>query len=186
MPGSAMPSDGANPCQPPRRPRRRVAITVILGWVFGWASVAFADDLAVGQPAPPLVLHALDGSSVKTTDLRGNVVIVTFWASWCAPCREELPLLSAYAAHHEGQGLQILGFSLDSPDNLAKVRQIAATLNFPVGLLGNAWAGDYGRIWRLPVSFVIDRSGILRYDGWQAGQDTWSETSLDRVVGSLF
>jgi peroxiredoxin len=176
-------SDGFG--QLPRQLRRLVAATVALCGAFGWTGAASADSLAVGHPAPPLVLHALDGSSVATTDLLGKVVIVTFWATWCVPCRTELPVLSDYAARHAKQGLQVLGFSLDGPRALPKVRETAAGLNFPVGLLGSAWAGDYGRIWRLPVNFVIDRDGMLRYDGWHAGEDTWTESTLDQVVGPL-
>jgi cytochrome c biogenesis protein CcmG, thiol:disulfide interchange protein DsbE len=164
---------------------RLAAIFLILGRLCGWGPPAVAADLALGQPAPPLTLHTLDGRSIDTVSLRGRVVILTFWATWCDPCREELPLLSAYAARHAGQGLQILAFSLDGPDNLAAVRKVAATLDFPVGLLGSAWAGDYGRMWELPVSFVIDRAGLLRYDGWESGPEPWTQDSLDRVVGPL-
>jgi cytochrome c biogenesis protein CcmG, thiol:disulfide interchange protein DsbE len=146
---------------------------------------ARANDLKLGAPAPPLVLHALDGRRFATQELRGSVVIATFWATWCDPCREELPLLSVYAARHAARGLVVLGFSLDGAEALPQVRKVAATLSFPVGLLGSAWAGGYGRIWRLPVSFVIDRAGILRYDGWQARDPAWTETSLKRVVDPL-
>src|SRR5208282_1582439 len=95
---------------------------------------ARANDLKVGAMAPPLVLHTLDGRAIATRDLLGQVVIVTFWATWCLPCREELPLLSEYAELHGHDGLQILGFSIDDPANLAIVHTVAATLTFPVGL----------------------------------------------------
>ena len=146
---------------------------------------ARANSLKVGAPAPPLVLHTLDSRSIATRDLLGQVVIVTFWATWCEPCRDELPLLSAYCAGHAQEGLAVLGFCLDGPDALGEVRKVADTLKFPVGLLGSAWAGGYGRIWRLPVSFVIDRQGILRYDGWQADQPAWTQATLEQVVGPL-
>ena len=151
----------------------------------GWPIVARANSLALGKPAPPLVLHTLDGHSIATDDLRGQVVILTFWATWCDPCREELPLLSAYAARHASQGLQVLGFSLDGPENLGAVRQVATGLSFPVGLLGSAWAGDYGRMWRIPVSFAIDRSGRLAYNGWDDKQPVWTAESLERIVTPL-
>ena len=147
--------------------------------------VACANDLQVGAPAPPLVLHTLDGASIATRDLLGDVVIATFWATWCDPCRTELPILSTYAARHAQQGLRVLGFCLDGPDDLPKVHKVAATLSFPVGLLGSPWAGGYGRIWRIPVSFVVDRRGLLRYDGWQAKQPAWDEARLQRLVTPL-
>ncbi len=147
--------------------------------------LAWAGELKVGQPAPPLVLHTLDGHSIATRDLLGQVVIVTFWATWCDPCREELPLLSDYAALHAKQGLRVLGFSLDGPEDLSKVRDVAASLSFPVGLLGSPWAGDYGRIWHIPVSFVIDRAGRLADNGWDDAKPVWTKERLQRVVDPL-
>ncbi|OAJ53288.1 alkyl hydroperoxide reductase [Paraburkholderia ginsengiterrae] len=144
-----------------------------------------AATLAVGQPAPPLVLHTLDGRDIDTADLLGKVVILTFWATWCEPCREELPLLSAYAARNSDRGLQVLGFSLDGADDLSAVREAAAGLSFPVGLLGSAWAGDYGRMWRIPVSFTIGRSGLLVDNGWDDKYPVWTSERLQRVVTPL-
>lgn len=146
---------------------------------------AEANDLKVGKPAPPLVLHTVDGRSIATRDLLGKVVIVTFWASWCGPCREELPLLSAYAADHAADGLEVLGFCLDDADNLTEVRKVAATLSFPVGLLGSPYAGGYGRVWRMPVSFVIDRAGRLVDNGWDDSQPVWTADRLKRVMDPL-
>ncbi|MBW4047958.1 MAG: TlpA family protein disulfide reductase [Proteobacteria bacterium] len=151
----------------------------------GLAQSARADDLRVGAPAPPLVLHTLAGNSIATRDLLGQIVIVTFWASWCGPCLAELPLLSAYAQRHRAQGLAVLGFSLDAPDTLPAVRSMAATLSFPVGLLGSAYAGAYGRIWHIPVSFTIDRRGRLADNGWQDRDPAWTEARLERVVTPL-
>jgi hypothetical protein len=65
------------------------------------------------------------------------------------------------------------------------VRQVAAGLSFPVGLLGSEWAGDYGRIWKLPVSFTIDRSGVLVDISWDDAQPGWTEARLQRVVTPL-
>jgi len=149
------------------------------------SSDAQANNLVVGQTAPPLVLHTLDGHDIATTDLIGKVVIVTFWASYCDPCLEELPLLSAYAASHARQGLQVLGFCIDPPDNIDAVKKVAQTLRFPVGLLGSNYAGDYGRIWRMPVSFVIDRSGRLIDNGWKDENPVWTTERLHRVVDPL-
>jgi len=150
------------------------------------AGAASANDLVVGKAAPPLVLHSLSGEEIASDALKGKIVVLTFWATWCVPCRVELPLLSDYAARREGEGLRVLAFSLDGPNRLDEVKRVAATLHFPVGLLGSAYAGGYGRMWRLPVSFVIDREGVLRYDGWaNQTEGGWSAEELDRVVTPL-
>ncbi|AHE29725.1 hypothetical protein M218_22470 [Burkholderia pseudomallei MSHR338] len=151
----------------------------------GWLPLAQAGGLAVGRPAPSLVLHTLGGQSIASEDLRGSVVILTFWATWCEPCRTELPLLSAYAARHAAKGLRVLGFSLDGPENIADVRQVANGLSFPVGLLGSAYAGGYGRIWRIPVNFTIDRNGILVDNGWDDPKPAWTTERIERIVTPL-
>jgi thiol-disulfide isomerase/thioredoxin len=146
---------------------------------------AQGSSLKLGELAPPLVLHTLDGRQIATRELLGQVVIATFWATWCAPCREELPLLSAYAERHAHEGLQVLGFSLDEPGALPKVEAVGRTLYFPVGLLGSPWAGGYGRIWKCPVSFVIDRSGRLAHNGWDGEDPSWTDARLVQVVDPL-
>ena len=165
--------------------RRRMLLQTLAAFPALAALPARADDLKVGAPAPAATLVTLDGQTISTQALRGQIIILTFWATWCDPCHEELPILSRYAKDHGGQGLHVLGFSLDDPDNLAKVQAMADTLAFPVGLLARSQATSYGRIWRIPVSFVIDRAGILRYDGWQAREPVWSESSLNSVVSPL-
>ncbi|OYV28977.1 MAG: alkyl hydroperoxide reductase [Thiomonas sp. 20-64-9] len=149
------------------------------------AQAAWANGLTIGQPAPVAVLHTLDGQRLSTADMRGEVVILSFWATWCGPCRQELPLLSQYAEDHAAQGLRVLGFSLDGPEQLAQVRAVAAPLAFPVGLLPSPWFGAYGRIWRIPVSFVIDRAGRLADNGWNDPHPAWTRQRLQRVVGPL-
>ena len=111
-------------CRSPRAWSRRTwlqaASTVALGTGLGSPSHdAHAASLEVGRPAPALVLHTIDGRNISTEDLHGHVVILSFWATWCGPCHQELPLLSDYAAKHAHRGLRVLGFSLDEPASLS-------------------------------------------------------------------
>jgi cytochrome c biogenesis protein CcmG, thiol:disulfide interchange protein DsbE len=151
----------------------------------GLAAPLHAASLRVGAAAPPATLTTLDGTRISTPDLKGKVVILTFWATWCVPCRQELPLLSAYAQQHAAQGLVVLGFSLDDAESLAQVRAVADRLAFPVGLLGSDRLGGYGRIWRIPVNFTIDRQGRLADNGWQDKQPVWTAERLAGVVTPL-
>ena len=96
-----------------------------------------------------------------------------------------MPLLSEYQAAHATAGLRVLGFSLDTREKLDEVRRVAQALRFPVGLMSESSAPGYGRIWRLPVSFTIDRRGLLVEDGWKEKQPSWTRERLDEVLTPL-
>jgi len=146
---------------------------------------AEANRLRLGQLAPPAQLLTLSGERISTHDLLGRVVILTFWATYCVPCRQELPLLSTYAAQHAVDGLSVLGFCLDDADQLPAVRAVASTLSFPVGFLTEDSAPGYGRIWRMPVNFTIARDGSLVENGWALKDSTWTPERLETVVAPL-
>lgn len=157
----------------------------LLGTGAAPSRVARASDLQLGQRAPTATLVTLEGLHLSTADMLGQVVIITFWATWCVPCREELPLLSKYAAQHFDQGLKVLGFAVNDPEELEQVRAVAQTLSFPVGLLAISSAVGYGRIWRIPVNFTIGRDGRLVDDGWASHSAAWNQERLDRIVTPL-
>ena len=79
----------------------------------------------------------------------------------------------------------VLGFGLDTAERLAEVRPVAQALRFPVGLLANSSAPGYGRIWRLPVNFTIDRQGRLAEDGWKEKEPSWTPERLEQLVTPL-
>jgi thiol-disulfide isomerase/thioredoxin len=118
-----------------------------------------------GKLAPPLEAKTLEGTTIRMVDLRGNVVIVNFWATWCEPCREEMPALDAYYQQHKAQGLRILAISVDDEKDDALVRALAKKYSFSVAFARNANFKGYGRIWHVPLTFVVDSDGILRKDG---------------------
>jgi cytochrome c biogenesis protein CcmG/thiol:disulfide interchange protein DsbE len=175
----------AAPCTVRRTLLRGAAALALAGLDALCAPTASANALQVGKPAPPATLLTLDGRRIATTDLLGQVVILTFWATWCGPCRTELPLLSDYATQHAAQGLTVLGFALDAPEDLPKVKQRAQALSFPVGLVADSTLPGYGRIWHIPVNFTIDRRGRLIDDGWKDKQATWTAERLERIVAPL-
>jgi cytochrome c biogenesis protein CcmG, thiol:disulfide interchange protein DsbE len=170
---------------PARRTLLKGCAATAIVWQGLRAAPAQANELHVGSAAPVATLVTLHGERISTSDLSGNVVILTFWATWCAPCRDELPLLSRYAAQHAAEGLRVLAFSLDGADQMREVRQVAQSLGFPVGLLSNSSAPGYGRIWRLPVNFTIDRGGRLVNDGWKEKKPAWTAERLEQIVTPL-
>ena len=115
----------------------------------------------VGDPAPPFQTRTLAGAPVALDDFRGRVVVLNFWATWCAPCRIEMPELEVYQAEL-GQRIAVLGVDLGEPTTAIEpfVRQYGLT--FPILLdESGAIAAMYG-VTGLPTSIILDRAGIVR------------------------
>jgi thiol-disulfide isomerase/thioredoxin len=159
--------------------RWRAGFAVLL---FATCSGAFA--ATVGKPAPAIDATLFDGTAFDLGAYAGKVVVVNIWATWCAPCREEMPALDAYYREHRDQGLVVVALSMDDPKDSAKVREITAGYAFAAGFAADAHMKGYGRIWRLPMTFVIDRKGILRKDQWYS-EDGLTSAALDETISPL-
>jgi peroxiredoxin len=111
--------------------------------------------------APDFTLPQLDGKSLQLSSLRGKVVLLDFWATWCDPCREEIPHFVELQNKYADRGLQIVGISMD--DTIDPVRPFAEQfhMNYPI-VMGNAKTGElYGGVLGLPITFVIGRDGRI-------------------------
>jgi thiol-disulfide isomerase/thioredoxin len=116
----------------------------------------------VDKHAPQINRVDLDGHRVDLKSLHGKVVLLNFWATWCAPCLIEMPAFSAWQQQYVAQGLQVVGISMD--DDAAPVRQLVARLNakYPIAM-GDAKLGEkYGGVMGLPLTYLIDRNGVVR------------------------
>jgi cytochrome c biogenesis protein CcmG/thiol:disulfide interchange protein DsbE len=116
--------------------------------------------LANGTPAPDFTVHDLSGKPVKLSDFRGKVVLLDFWATWCGPCKMEIPWFMEFERKYKDRGFAVLGVSMDDdgwPTIKPFVKDIG--MNYRV-VLGNDQTGDlYGGIEALPTAFLIDREG---------------------------
>jgi len=154
-----------------------------IAWIgLGWSPGALA--LNEGKPAPAVEARTFDGKAFRLDDYAGKVVILHFWASWCVPCRKEMPALESFYEKHRAQGLEILAVSMDDPTDEAKAREVMRQYTFAAAMAGDTQAKGYGRIWRIPLTFVIDRHGILRKDGWY-GAPTLDLPELEKTVTPL-
>ena len=139
---------------------RIVALAALL--CFGAAGRVSASDTLLNRPAPPFSRADLSGVRISLSAYDGKVVLLNFWATWCAPCRIELPRFAAWQKQFAPEGLQVLAVSMD--DDPAAVRSLLRKLrpDYPI-LMGDAKLGEmYGGILGLPVTFLIDRHGIIR------------------------
>jgi cytochrome c biogenesis protein CcmG/thiol:disulfide interchange protein DsbE len=114
----------------------------------------------VGQPAPEFSLQSLDGNTVRLADYRGKAVLLNFWATYCQPCKIEMPWFVELQKKYGPEGLQIVGVAMDdvSQQEIAKFAKEMG-VNYPI-LIGKESVGDaYGGVQFLPSSFYIDRNG---------------------------
>lgn len=125
-------------------------------------SVGADPSLRVGERAPALIVPTLDGPMFDLAALHGKVVVVNFWASWCSPCRAEMPQLDAFYRRHHAQGLELLGLSVDDPQDRATVVHIMKSFSYPAAMAVAAKVNDFGAPLAVPMTWIIDAKGVVR------------------------
>jgi len=115
-----------------------------------------------GDTAPALSLTTFSGQPFALSALKGHVVIVNFWASWCSPCRAEMPALNSFYQAHHAQGLDVIGISADRSRDRDDAVKIMNEVGYPGGMMGEATANGFGAPGSLPITYVIDKTGVIR------------------------
>ena len=146
---------------------------------------AMSADLSVGKQMPDIQAKLLDShEDFQLSQKRGKTIIVNLWATWCGPCKAEMPILQAYLDAHKADGLEVLAITMDDASDAQAVKKIARQYSFQVALKADANLKGLGRIWRMPTTFVIDKEGILRKNG-HVGDAEISAAELDSLVTPL-
>jgi peroxiredoxin len=133
------------------------------------------------SPAPHISLTDLQGASASLDDYAGQVILVNNWATWCPPCKDEMPELEAYYQAHAGDGFVIVAIESGEPADVVEKFVQQHGLTFPVWLDPQGAALEAFQNWNLPSSYVIDRSGIVRLS-WTGGVD---RAALEKYVTPL-
>ena len=134
------------------------------------------------KAAPEWQLNDVDGKPVKLSDFKGKVVILDFWATWCPPCRAEIPGFVAIQKKYADKGLSVIGVSLDQQGpSVVKPFMRELGMNYPVVMGNPKIVGDYGGITEIPTTFVIDRRGnvVTAYEG------VTDQATFESVIGPL-
>lgn len=114
----------------------------------------------VGEAAPDFEITLMDGSKVTLAQLRGQVVVLNFWATWCVPCRKELPTLDNYYRIQRGHGLKVFAITTEGSAPPHMLKALFQAMAIPAG---RKIKGPYGPLTGVPTNFVIDRAGTVRY-----------------------
>lgn len=124
------------------------------------AASAIAATAKPGQAAPDFELTLIDGSKITREDLRGQVVVLNFWATWCGPCLKELPLLDNYYRYQKRHGLRVFAIATEDSLPARKLQPLFAAMEIPSV---RKIKGGFRILTGLPTNYVIDRAGTVRY-----------------------
>ena len=160
------------------------ALLALCGFLLG-AGAAHGGELKpwTGGATPALALRDPAGKPHNLADYRGKVVVVNFWATWCAPCREEMPSLQALREELAGKGFEVLAVNLmESEEKIAAFRE-SELIDLPVLMDRDGAAANLWKVPMLPISFVIDRRGAIRYQ--LVGEATWTGPRVAPLIERL-
>lgn len=132
---------------------------VAVAAVFGLALIDRNAGQPTSGPAPDFTLTTLDGQDVRLSDLRGQVVVINFWASWCVPCRDEAPALQAVWERYRDRGVVLLGVAWTDTERNARAFIDEFSQNYPNGLDLGTRIGELYGITGVPETFIIDQQG---------------------------
>jgi thiol-disulfide isomerase/thioredoxin len=156
---------------------RTIVLFALLSFIVS-AGSATPKSTLVNKPAPPFARTDLQNKPVDLAALRGRVVLLNFWATWCAPCLIEMPRFSQWQEKYSGQGLAVLGVSMDDDSATVQALLRKRKVNYPI-VMGDEKLGlAYGGVLGLPITYLIDRRGVIRarFQG---------ETNLDAIEKRL-
>ena len=159
----------------------KVIIVLLAGGVFVVGG-ALSRAVASRKPAPDWRLSDVDGKSVKLSDFKGKVITLNFWATWCPPCRAEIPGFVALQRKYADKGFTVIGVSLDEQGpSVVKPFMGRLGMNYPVVMGDKKIVDAYGGITAIPTTFVIDRQGNI-VNAYQGFTD---QATFESVMGPV-
>ena len=165
-----------------RRANLRLWPTVLLALTLT-ASAASPTKL-ISQRAPDFVLRSIDGENVRLSEHLGEVVLVNFWASWCGPCRQEMPKLDELNAKYHRAGLLLVGVNVDEEAPKALEMAQAMKVGYPLLMDPHKDIVRAYQVTSLPATIIIDREGVVRYvnEGYKPGTEKQYQNELHKLL----
>ena len=157
----------------------------IIALVFSvFAASSIASSGLEGQPAPDFALKSSTGENMRLSEYRGDVVMINFWATWCGPCRQEMPLLDELYSRYQRVGFNLLGVNIDDDSRRAMQMIEELGVNFPVLFDARKEVSKLYEVEAMPVTVIVDRAGTVRYihHGYKPG---YEDKYLDQIRSLL-
>lgn len=139
-----------------------------------------------GKKAPAFTLTSLDGKKVTLADYKGRPVLVNFWATWCGPCKVEMPWFEEFRKQYASQGFEVLGLTDDADAGNEVITKVAhkAGVSYPILLTDGKVQTAYGGMDVLPMSFYVDRNGVVVEQTAGLGSKDQIEANIKKIIAS--
>ena len=169
--------------KPRKHMNRPWAVLIAAAWLAAPASMNAAAALMPG-PAPDFTLHSVAGTNLRLKEQRGQVVMLNFWATWCAPCRQEMPRLSRLYEKYHASGFVLFGVNVDDDARNAAGASSRLGLQFPVLLDTDKKVSRLYDLSTMPSTVLIDRDGRVRYIhlGYKDGLEETYENQIRELL----
>jgi thiol-disulfide isomerase/thioredoxin len=167
---------------------RGAATALLLATLLSSTATAQAEDRLPGQPAPAWALSDLAGGKIDSGDFKGKVLVVDFWATWCGPCRSEIPGYVSLQKQYGPDGLVVVGVSLDQDTPAATAREAVQRfadqmkINYRLAIGDDRIAEAFGGVEAIPTTFIIDREGRIAFHKVGAMPQAQFAAELKRVL----
>ena len=149
-----------------------------------FAASSLASSGLEGQQAPDFALKSSTGENLRLSEFRGDVVMINFWATWCGPCRQEMPLLDELYSRYQRVGFNLLGVNIDDDSRRAMQMIDELGVSFPVLFDSRKEVSKLYEVEAMPVTVIVDREGTVRYihHGYKPG---YEDKYLDQIRSLL-
>ena len=165
---------------------RRVAVLRAAVAALAWLAATPALALKVGDALPALSAPARDGTPLTLAQFRGKILYVDFWASWCAPCQEEMPALDMLYRRYRERGLVVLGVNVDTDRRLAQRMLDKFAPSFPIAFDPQGEWPEAFALPAMPTGYLVDAKGVVRFikSGYRPAELPQLEAAIQAVLGS--
>lgn len=157
---------------------------LIAACLLAFSTASFAKTVALSGPAPDFALPAGKKKPLKLSDFKGDVVMINFWASWCGPCREEMPLIEDLHQKYKKLGFTVYGVNVDTNPQDAQPLLKSSKVTFPVGYDMKNKVSELYKIDSMPSTVMVDRKGNMRFlhRGYKPGYEDDYEKQIRQLI----
>jgi peroxiredoxin len=161
---------------------RLILVVVTFLFLTAEAPSPWGIDELIGKKAPDFVLKDMNGATISLSSLTGKVVLINFWATWCPPCRDEMPALNKLYNGYKNRGLVVLAVSTDRRESDVKKYLSRNSFDFPVLTDLDMKVSRQYKVFSMPTSFLLDKNGVIikKY----LGEEEWDSPEIRKEVMS--